>query len=95
MRRVKIENEDSREGIEKVIRTLGIETEIEKVRRVGAIQEDGRGMVMVTLGSVERKSFGEKGEIEEKRRKNGGGLNLGGEKIRWRLREVARRERKK
>lgn len=64
IRKVKADNENLRGDIEKVMREIGVEAELKKVRRVDAMQEGGKGTVMVTLGNAEKKR-----QIMEKKRR--------------------------
>jgi len=84
-----MEKGDVRRRVEKVIGKLGVDIKIENVRKVRTSREGERGTAVVTLGSIEQKR-----QVMENKKKLKGREDLTWEerKIRWKLREIARRE---
>ncbi|XP_070170412.1 golgin subfamily A member 6-like protein 22 [Polyergus mexicanus] len=94
IRRVEVEKGDVRGGVEKILEILGVNIKIESVKRVGITTEGERGMAVVTLGSMEQKR-----QVMENKKKLRGreeriedDLTWEERKVRWRLREIARKE---
>ncbi|XP_070168832.1 uncharacterized protein PF3D7_1120000-like [Polyergus mexicanus] len=94
IRRVEVEKGDVRGGVEKILEILGVNIKIESVKRVGIMTEGERGMAVVTLGSMEQKR-----QVMENKKKLRGreeriedDLTWEERKVRWRLREIARKE---
>ena len=93
IKKIKIDNEDLKGEIGRIMKEIGAEVEIKDIRKVGAVQE-GRGIVIITLGNVEQKR-----QVMEKKRKMRGreewideDLTWTERRSRWKLREIARKE---
>ncbi|KMQ83947.1 hypothetical protein RF55_18740 [Lasius niger] len=86
-----------RGGVEKVLEEIGVKVKIEEIRRIGGKYGKEGGMVVVKLGSREQK----KEVMEKKKRLKGRKIRIEDDltweerKIRWKIREIAKEERRK
>lgn len=94
IRRVGMEKGDVRGGVEKILEKLGVDIKIESVKRVGIMTEGERGMAVVTLGSIEQKRqvMENKKKLRGREERIDDDLTWEERKVRWRLREIARKE---
>lgn len=77
IKKIKIDNEDLKGEIGRIIKEIGAEVEIKDIRKVGAIQA-GRGIVIITLGNVEQNR-----QVMEKKRKMRGREEWIDEDLTW------------
>ena len=97
IRGLKIERGNARQEIEGIMKEIGVEVKMEKIKQVRTGKEEWGDMVVVKLGGEE-----EKRKVMEGKKKLRGGkiwimedLTWKERKMRWRLREIAREEERK
>lgn len=94
-----IKMNERREGmkkqVEEIIKETGAQAKVEEVRKLRAVNKEGRGIVWVKMGSFEEKMevIRKKGNLRERKEWIGDDLMEKERKIEWRRRKEAERKR--
>lgn len=96
IKEAEVKKDKRREAAEKIIKIIGVKVEIKEIRRIGEGTEKGKGeMLLIKLENEKQKReiMRKKKTLKGKRKRISEDLTWREWKIRWKVGEIARREK--